>query len=364
MFNFLKKAFSAFTKKVEEEPEEETEKIKKVKYALAKPKLQVSQGETVKSEEKTSEEIPEEKPKKYKALAKLEKKVGFLESITKAITEAKISEEYFEKTFSVLETELLQDNVAYAVTQRLRQKLKEDLVGKSLKRGEAAKIIREDLRELLSDIFEMPKPLDILKLAKENKPLVLLFVGVNGVGKTTNMAKVAHYLQKNNLSCVFAASDTFRAASIEQLEEHANKLKIELIKHKYGADPAAVAFDAIKHAQAQKIDVVLIDTAGRQQANADLMAELEKLKRVAKPHATILVVDSLTGNDAVSQAETFNEKIGVDGVILTKTDADEKGGAVISVAQAIQKPIIYLGIGQTYEDLEKFEPSKFVEKII
>lgn len=335
MFSFLKKAFEGFVKKIEGKPS-----------ADAKPK------ETPK---------PEPQPKE---LEKLQKKVSFLESVTKAITETKISGDQFEKIFSALELELLQNNVAVEVAEKIKERLKTDLVGKSLKRSEVSAIIKEDLHELITFILEGPTPVDIQKLAQENKPLIILFVGVNGVGKTTSIAKIASWLKQNNLTCVFAASDTFRAASIEQLEEHAKKLGIEIIKQTYGSDPAAVAFDAIKHAQARKIDVVLIDTAGRQHSNVDLMAELQKIKRVAKPHLTLLTVDSLTGNDAVEQARWFNEKIGIDGSILSKVDADEKGGALLSVAHITQKPIVFLGTGQKYEDLEKFDPNKIINRIL
>jgi len=327
MFDFLKKAFESFTKKVE----------------------------TIKEKEEI------EQPKELK---KLEEKKSWLESVTAAITEVKLSEEHFNRLFSALEKELLQNNVAYEVVEEIKRKLKEDLVGRSLKRSEIVKIIREDLRELILHIFESPKPIDLLAAAKENKPLVLLFVGVNGVGKTTNMAKVANWFKKYGFSCVFAASDTFRAAAIEQLEHHAKILGVPVIKHKYGADPAAVAFDAIKHAKAKGIDIVLIDTAGRSHANVDLMDEMAKIKRVNKPHLTILVVDALTGNDAVEQARRFDEKIGIDGSILTKVDADEKGGALISVAYITKKPILFLGIGQNYDDLQKFEPEKIIDKLV
>ena len=335
MFKFLKKAVEKFTKKVEKEEKEA-------------PKTQ-----------------PEEpKPEVPKELKKLEEKKTWLDRVTATITEAKLTEGHFDRLFSALETELLQNNVAYAVVEKIKAKLKTDLVGKSLKRSEIVELIRKDLRELVLDIFEEPKPIDLLAMAKETKPLVILFVGVNGVGKTTNMAKLAKWLQSNGLSCVFAASDTFRAAAIEQLEYHANKLNIPVVKHKYGADPAAVAFDAIKHAAAKGIDVVLIDSAGRSHANADLMDEMEKIKRVNKPHLTILVVDALTGNDAVEQANKFNDKIGIDGSILSKVDADEKGGALISVTYATKKPIMFLGTGQTYDDLQKFEPEKIINKLI
>jgi fused signal recognition particle receptor len=332
MFGFLKKAFEGFTK------------------ALSK------------QDKKPAKEAP--KPKELAKLEDKEKKKGFFEELSKVITETKISEEYFNKLFTALETELLQNNVALEVTDKIRAELKLDLVGQSLKRGELSDRIKKDLQDLLLGIFESPAPIDLITLSRENKPLILLFVGVNGVGKTTTLAKVASWLQKNNLTCVFAASDTFRAASIEQLGEHAKNLGIELIKHNYGADPAAVAFDAIKHAKAKGIDVVLIDTAGRQHANVDLMAELQKIKRVTKPNLTILTVDSLTGNDAVEQARLFNEKIGIDSSILAKVDADEKGGALLSVAYTTKKPILFLGVGQRYEDIEKFEPEKVISRIL
>jgi fused signal recognition particle receptor len=334
MFGFLKKAFEGFTKSLS------------------------------KSEKPKTEKKEEHKPKELVKLEEREKKKGIFEGLARAITETKISEEYFNKLFDSLETELLQNNVAVEVTDKLRAELKLDLVGHSLKRGELADKIHKELHELLLDIFQAPAPVDLLAMVKEHKPLILLFVGVNGVGKTTTLAKVADWLQKQGLKCVFAASDTFRAASIEQLQAHAEKLGVELIKHDYGADPAAVAFDAIKHAKAKNIDVVLIDTAGRQHANVDLMAELQKIKRVTKPQLTILTVDSLTGNDAVEQARLFNEKIGIDGSILSKVDADEKGGALLSVAYTTKKPILFLGMGQRYEDIEKFEADKIVSRIL
>jgi fused signal recognition particle receptor len=195
----------------------------------------------------------------------------------------------------------------------------------------------------------------------KNEPLVIMFVGTNGHGKTTTLAKIANMFQNKNYRCIFAASDTFRAASIEQLEHHANKLSIRLIKHKYGADPAAVAFDAVK---AKDKDIVLIDTAGRQTPDANLMEEMVKIKRVAKPDVIIYVGEAIAGSDLIEQAKAFNDKISVDGVILTKADVDDKGGAIISIVQAINKPILYLGIGQNYEDLEKFEPEKMISRIL
>jgi fused signal recognition particle receptor len=169
---------------------------------------------------------------------------------------------------------------------------------------------------------------------------------------------------KHGYSVVLACADTYRAGSIEQLEEHARRLGVRIIKHAYGADPAAVAFDAISHAKAHGINVVLIDTAGRIQTDKNLMAELTKVKRVVKPDLTVLTVDSLTGNDAVTQAEEFHKTVGIDGTILTKVDADVKGGSALSVTYVTKKPILFIGTGQRYDDLEEFKPEQFTQMIL
>ena len=199
------------------------------------------------------------------------------------------------------------------------------------------------------------------KIKYEEKPFVIAFFGINGSGKTTTIAKIANLLKEKNISCVLAASDTFRAASIEQLQIHADKLGVKLIKHDYGSDPAAVSFDAIKHAKAKNIDVVLIDTAGRLHSNINLMDELKKIVKVSKPNLKLFVGESIAGNDCIEQAKTFNEAVGIDGIILAKADIDEKGGAAISVSYITKKPIIYLGTGQEYKDLKEFDPNLIVE---
>jgi len=192
---------------------------------------------------------------------------------------------------------------------------------------------------------------------------VICFVGVNGSGKTTSIAKVAKFLQNNGLSVVLAAADTFRAAAIDQLQLHADKLGVKLIRQDYGSDPAAVAFDAIKHAEANRKDVVLIDTAGRLHSNINLMDEMKKIMRVAKPDLKLFVGESITGNDCVEQAKHFNVAVGIDGIILAKADVDEKGGAAISVSYVTQKPILFLGVGQEYEDLQEFDKEKLLASI-
>ena len=199
---------------------------------------------------------------------------------------------------------------------------------------------------------------------KTKKPFLIVFVGFNGSGKTTTIARIANLLKKKNISSVFAAADSWRAAAIEQIQEHGDNLGITVIKHKYGADPAAVVFDAVKHAKSKGIDVVLADTAGRTHTNVNLMEELKKIVRVNKPDMKILVLDSLTGNDIYDQSKLFDEAIGIDGMILTKTDIYEKGGAALAASHTINKPILYMGVGQGYDDLEKFDKKKIIKTLL
>ena len=200
-------------------------------------------------------------------------------------------------------------------------------------------------------------------IEQSKKPVVIMFIGVNGTGKTLSIAKVANQLKKQGKTCVMAAGDTFRAGAIEQLTIHANNLGVKIIKHGSGSDPAAVAFDAIEHAKAKHKDVVLLDTAGRMQTNYNLMDEMAKIKRVAKPDLIIFVGDALSGNDAVNQAKRFNEVVGIDGVILTKVDTDAKGGSSLSIAYIIGKPLLFVGVGQGYDDQIPFDPKWMVENI-
>jgi fused signal recognition particle receptor len=186
---------------------------------------------------------------------------------------------------------------------------------------------------------------------------------VNGTGKTLSIAKIAHMLKKHNKSCVMAAGDTFRAGAIEQLGIHAENVGVKIVKHGPGSDPAAVAYDAIEHAKAKHKDVVLLDTAGRMQTNINLMDEMEKIKRVAKPDLIIFVGDALSGNDAVEQAKRFNETVGIDGVILTKVDTDAKGGSSLSIAYTIGKPLLFIGIGQKYDDQIPFDAQWMVDNL-
>ncbi|MBR9681122.1 MAG: signal recognition particle-docking protein FtsY [Candidatus Altiarchaeota archaeon] len=242
-----------------------------------------------------------------------------------------------------LELVLLEAGISFDVVDELINNIKES--------DDQKKSLRQSILDLL-----VPGKFEI-----KTKPYVILFIGINGVGKTTNLAKVAHLLKKQRKKIVVAGSDTFRAAAIEQLGEHCKKLKIPLIKQPYGADPAAVAYDAISHAKAKKLDIVLIDTSGRLHVDAGLMKELEKIKKVANPDLTLLVVDATTGNDAVEQALAFDYL--ADGFIVSKADVDERGGAIISISFIAEKPIYFLGTGQKYQDLEEFSPEKIIKEL-
>lgn len=277
---------------------------------------------------------------------------GFLARAKELLTTRKLTEEKFEELFWDLELVLLENNVAVDVVHKMKGDLKKKLMDKPLPRN-LDEVVEQALKESIEDILSL-KPLDVVCQARGKKPFVITFFGINGSGKTTTIAKVAKLLQQNNLSCVMAAGDTFRAAAIQQLEEHANKLNVRLIKHDYGADAAAVVFDAIKFAQKNNIDVILIDTAGRLHSDANLMDELKKIVRVAKPDIKIFVGESMTGNDCIEQSQKFDEHIGIDAIILTKADVDEKGGTALSISYITKKPIIFIGTGQSYADLQPF----------
>jgi fused signal recognition particle receptor len=295
-------------------------------------------------------------------------KSGFKGLVTK-ITTSELKSENLGPVLTDFKMTLAENDVAFPVADKVCDELGNRLIGVQVKRLEdRKKTVEESLRQVLLEVMLTEKRIDILAKAEEKRckkePLVLLFVGINGTGKTTTIAKVAEFFKGKKYSVVLAGSDTYRAGSIEQLEEHAKRLNLKMIKHQYGADPAAVAYDAISHAKAHGISVVLIDTAGRMQTNQNLMSELAKVKRVVTPDLTILTVDSLAGNDAVAQAEEFNKCVGIDATILTKVDADVKGGAALSVTYVTKKPILFIGVGQAYKDLELFNPEKFVNMIL
>jgi fused signal recognition particle receptor len=298
-----------------------------------------------------------------------EKLKSGLKGLVNKVTTTELKAESLHPILSEFKVSLVENDVAFPVAEQICDNMEKRLDGVQVKRLEdRQKIVEKSLHDVLLETMRTNHNIDLLaaveKKRRKNEPFIIVFVGINGTGKTTTIAKVAYFLNKKGYSVVLACSDTYRAGSIEQLEEHAKRLGLRMIKHKYGADPAAVAYDTISHAKSHGINVVLIDTAGRMQTNKNLMNELIKIKRIVNPDLTLLTVDSLTGNDAVMQAEEFHKSIGVDATILTKVDADVKGGSSLSVTYVTHKPILFIGTGQAYDDLEEFYPEKFVEMIL
>lgn len=291
----------------------------------------------------------------------LEKLRQKLKRAIKRVTRRELSPEDIEDIVWELQVGLLESDVAVPVADKIIEHVKGELSGRKLGlREDPKKLADEALREAVRGVLSAGRKIDLLKVidAKRAKgePAVLVFVGINGGGKTTTIAKLAKYLMDRGYKPVLAAADTFRAAGIEQLEIHAQRLGLGVIKQRRGADAAAVAYDAVAHAKARGLDVVLVDTAGRMQTDVNLMDEMRKIVRVVKPDLTIFVGDALTGNDAVEQASTFDKAVGIDGSILCKMDADARGGAALSITYVTGKPILFLGTGQGYDDLVEFDP--------
>jgi len=277
----------------------------------------------------------------------------------------RLTEKDVEDILWELHIGLIQSDVAVETADHITESLKIKILEGDVEKNNLEKHVRNSIREVLADALTPEKEVHLLQdIRNSEKPYKIMFLGVNGTGKTTTIAKVAHYLMENNLSVVLAAGDTFRAGAIEQIEKHASNLGLKVIKHQKGADAAAVFYDAVEHARAKKIDVVLADTAGRMQTNVNLMNELKKICRVNNPDLRVFVGDSLTGNDAVDQARRFHNAVGIDAVILTKMDADAKGGSAISIIAEIRKPVIFVGIGQGYDDLREFDKEWFIRQLL
>jgi len=293
----------------------------------------------------------------------------FVDNVTEVVATKTLSEEDLEPILEELVISLAESDVAFEVAEEIANRLRERLVGKKVPRfSDARQVVVDALRDALVEILSRGyRRLDLVAEAASrtpDNPLRIVFFGVNGVGKTTTIAKFAYMFRRSGITPVIVAADTFRAGAQEQLRRHAEKLGVPFIGGRYGADPASVVYDGIEYARARGYRVVLADTAGRMHTDTDLMEELRKIVRVAKPDYKALVVDALTGNDAVEQAKFFDEAVGIDFIVLTKVDADVKGGTAISVAAVTGKPILFVGTGQGYEDLEPFEPRRYAEKIL
>ena len=350
MFDSLKKKLNIFKKKAQDEFEEEKKKKGGKKKKVKKDLSDLSKEERLRY-------------KKERGWKKVQEK-DLLSDVEGGFFAKELSEKKVDDLLWDLEIALLESDVAIPVVEDVKTYLKKELVGKKIKRKlDMGKVIETALRNSISNVLAIGQMNFDREIRRAKKPVVLMFVGVNGTGKTTAIAKIAFRLQKMGYSTVLAAGDTFRAGAIEQLTIHSEKLKTKIIKNQPGSDPAAIAYDAVEHAKARKKDVVLIDTAGRMQTNINLMDEMKKLKRIASPDLIIFVGDALAGNDAVIQAEKFEEAVGLDAAILTKIDADAKGVAALSIAKAVGKPIIFVGTGQRYKDLEPFNPEWMVERL-
>jgi fused signal recognition particle receptor len=352
MFNLLKNKLSSFvnslSRKVEEKPEEPSPKP-----VEEKPKTSTA-GKT----EKSTEEPREERKLKLS-----------LETRVKSILspEVEIREKDVSNLLDELELSLLEADVAYDAAKSITSDMRGKLVGMHVSKNEVVRAANDVVRATLLGVMEREKP-NIVELARKKAPsgeaFVILFLGPNGSGKTTTIAKMANLFKKNNLSCVIAAADTWRAASQEQAEVWAGRLGIKVVGGQYGSDPTSIAWNALAHAKAKGINVVLIDTAGRQETSKNLMKELEKMNRVVKPDLKVYIGEALTGNAIVEQVKEFDKVIGVDGVILTKADVDEKGGAALSVFHSTGKPILYLGVGQELDDIQEFSPNFVIRTLL
>jgi len=365
MFKNLKEKLRGLKKKASEEVDSteqvpETGKVPKESKAVeprAPSKAKLSRKERVRQKKR------ELKGLRGSDFVQVEKR-DVSEGSGEGLFSKKISDKKMEEILWDLEMGLLESDVAMPVIEEIKDHLQKELGDAKLNWGaDPGAFIEKALRNAIINVL-ITEQVDFDEFVKNHdRPLVLMFVGVNGTGKTTAIARIAYRLKKMGISSVMAACDTFRAGAIEQLERHSKRIGVRIIKQSAGSDPAAIAFDAVEHAKARHKDVVLIDTAGRMHSNANLMDEMKKIKRVSKPHMIIFVGDSLAGNDTTEQAVKFNETVGIDAAILTKIDADAKGGAALSIAHSVGKPIIFVGIGQKYLDLIPFNAEWMVNRL-
>src|SRR5215471_8743340 len=288
---------------------------------------------------------------------------------TRSIGQRDLSEKDLDNSLRDLQLGLLESDVAQEVIDDFSAKLKKDLLGLKLEKNDKAEeLIKSKFQNVIAEMFAKTGKVDIINKIKTKRelksgPFIILFLGINGTGKTTTVAKVANLLRKNGISVVLAAADTHRAGAIEQLTQHGHKVALKVISQRYGAEPSAVGREAVDYGRKHHIDAVLIDTAGRMQTAKNLMDEISKIVKVVKPDIKLFIGDSLAGNDTINQAREFFEYTKFDGAILTKIDADAKGGSAISIVYTTSKPIVYLGVGQGYNDIIPFDMTKFLQSV-
>ncbi|MBU0532453.1 signal recognition particle-docking protein FtsY [Candidatus Micrarchaeota archaeon] len=332
---------------------------KKPEKKKEEPKVVEPKEKIIEQQEKKEEPPPKVEEKERIKLGAISKIKSFV------IREVEITEGDVKELLENLELELLESDVELSVAEAIRLELTERLVGAKIKKEELHAFVSNTIRETLIQMITNERIFDIVEKVKvSEKPVKIMFLGINGAGKTTTIGKVARLLMENDQKVVFAAADTFRAAAIEQMEIHADRLGVKMIKREYGSDPTSVAYDAMNYAKARGIDAVLIDTAGRQDTNISLINEIKKMNRIIQPEIKVYIGESIAGNAIIEQIQTFNKEIGIDGIILTKLDCDPKGGTMLSINKTTDIPVLYVGIGQRYEDLEAFDPVKIVNRIV
>ena len=331
------------------------------KPAVAEPAVRQPEPEPVREEPKLSR-------KEMLKLKKQERKEGKKPSASADVpvgdSGKRIKEDPLDEILDELEIILLEADVAYPVVEEIKAGVRENLVGRKYDRSYSLEeVVEMAVRDAVRDVLKINEFDFDGWLAGQERPTVIMFVGINGTGKTTAIAKIANRIMNNGQTVVLAACDTFRAGAIEQLTIHSERLGCKIVKQDHDADPSAVAYDAIEHARSKRKDVVLIDTAGRMQTNSNLIEEMKKIVRIAKPDLKVFVGDSLAGNDAIEQARVFDKAIGIDAIILTKIDTDAKGGAALSIAHTINKPIAFVCNGQEYGDIVKFDTEWMIQRL-
>ena len=378
MFDGLKEKLGRFREDVEEEAVEEPEAEAEAEAetdveteGIADATDADVEGSAPESDADVTAESPEaDAAETAEAEPESETEEGNGQSFTQraklfATGKAIIEEEELEEPLEELELALLQGDVEMSVAGEITQRLREELVGQTRAQVQTGEVmVQRAIGDALRDVIGVGQFDFEERIAQADKPVTIIFTGVNGVGKTTTIAKMSRYLEDRGYSAVLANGDTYRAGANEQIEEHADALGKKIITHEQGGDPAAVIYDAVEYAKAHDVDVVLGDTAGRLHTSKDLMAQLEKIDRVVDPDMTLFVDEAVAGQDATNRAKQFNDAAEIDGVVLTKADADSQGGAAVSIAHVTGKPILFLGVGQGYDDLERFDPEEIVRRVV
>ncbi|AZH26979.1 signal recognition particle-docking protein FtsY [Haloplanus aerogenes] len=361
MFDGLKEKLDRFRSDVEESADADTEADSEAEAEVDAESEADAEADTdtVEPAAAAADETADESDDESDGPGRLQRAKAF------ATGKVVLEEEDLEDPLWNLEMALLESDVEMGVAEAILDQIRSNLIGETKSQmASTGDLVEDALRDALLDVISVGQFDFEERIAEADKPVTIVFTGVNGVGKTTTIAKMAKYLEERGYSSVLANGDTYRAGANEQIREHADALGKRLIAHEQGGDPAAVIYDGVEYAEANDVDVVLGDTAGRLHTSSDLMAQLEKIDRVVAPDLTLFVDEAVAGQDAVERAKQFNDAAEIDGAVLTKADADSQGGAAISVAYVTGKPVLFLGTGQGYDDLDRFDPEELVDDLV